>query len=177
VQNLQGRKMMTKTTRLTRQAELGPGLERKREFVFKRKVPLQPFCHKPIIQTQLQKVSAETDFYDDPFDEDYQESCPRDTFGDHFANDEHRASTKADETTGKSSYGDHIIVIDERSADDDITDIFMEILDAHSRNNGHQSTTDYINNDQPLIEFFNGDHITVIGNHVSTNTNNNERRL
>jgi hypothetical protein len=37
---------------------------------------------------------AGTDFDDNPFGEDYQESCPRDTFGDHFANEEDRASTK-----------------------------------------------------------------------------------
>jgi hypothetical protein len=75
------------------------------------------------------------------------------------------------EAVGIPSYGDYILAIDEWYVDDDITDMHTEIIDARSRNVRH-ATADYINKDQPFIEFFNGDHIIGTGNHGSTDADN-----
>jgi hypothetical protein len=92
---------------------------------------------------------AETDFDEDYFNDDYYESCPRDTFVDYFNN--------RGEAIGKSSFGDHVAAFDERYVDDNITDILKKTTDVRSNNYVHHSETGYIN-----IEPFSGDHVTEI---------------
>jgi hypothetical protein len=94
---------------------------------------------------------VETDFYEDHFDDDYYESCPRDTFVDYFNNKR--------ESIGKSSFGDHVAAFDERCVDNAITDMLKKkTTDARSNNYVHHSTTGCINN-----EPFSGDRVVEIG--------------
>jgi hypothetical protein len=98
---------------------------------------------------------TETDFYEDYFDDDYYESCPRDTFVDSFNN--------RGEAIGKLSFGDHVVAFDERYVDAKIADILKKIADVRSNNYVHYSATGYINN-----EPFSGDRVAKIGYHIST---------